>query len=149
MAKTTRDKTFTSQSIDNDAFDDEFRLKKVAAYGWDGSTFVAIRVDEDGNVQVEQNPRTKMPQTFEDTSFVIGDSPVSLDANTALSANATEFEVINDGAGAFTVALSNDGDTFTDEHTVKNGETYGLSNISVDTIRITHVADSAYRVVVL
>jgi hypothetical protein len=89
------------------------------------------------------------PQTFEDTSFVVGDSPVILDVNTALSRNATQITIINDGAGSFTVALSNDGASFGDEHTMNNGEVYSFENLSVDSIRITHVADSAYRVVVI
>jgi len=93
--------------------------------------------------------RIDTPETFIDTSFVVGDSPVTLDCNAALGRNATEFLVFNDGGGDFTVSISNDGAAFGDEHTVKNGETYGFLNISVDSIRITHVADSAYRVVVL
>ena len=97
----------------------------------------------------ETGIRLDAPQTFADTSFVSGDSPVTLDANTALGRNATEFTVINDGAGAFTVAISFDSSTFGDEHTVNNGEIYSIDKISVDSIRITHVADSAYRVIVL
>ena len=49
----------------------------------------------------------------------------------------------------FTVALSVDGSTFGDEYTMKNGETFTLDKISVDSIRITHVADSAYRVIAI
>jgi len=89
------------------------------------------------------------PQIFEDTSFVAGDSPITLDVNAALGRNGTQFFIFNDGAGDFTVALSRDGAAFGDEHTVKNGETYSIDNYSVDSIRITHVANSSYRVVVL
>lgn len=91
----------------------------------------------------------KAPITFEDTSFVSGDSPASLDCNAALGRNATQFSIQNDGAGNFTVAISIDGVTFGDEKTMKSGETYSIDGISVDTIRITHVVDSAYRVVAL
>lgn len=94
-------------------------------------------------------PRTDTPVTFEDTSFVSGDSPVTLDINTALGRNASEFTVKNDGAGNFTVSISNDGSSFGDEHTMKNGETYSLDIISVDSIRITHVSDSAYRTIAI
>jgi len=87
------------------------------------------------------------PVTFKDTSFLTGDSPAALDLNTPLLRNATEFTVINDGAGNFTVSLSEDGSVFGDEHTMKNGETYSLENQSVDTLRITYVTDSAYRVI--
>ncbi len=89
------------------------------------------------------------PKTFEDTSFVSGDSPASLDCNAALSRNATEFNVQNDGAGDFTVSISNDGASFGDEKTVKANEVYAIDGLSIDTIRITRVADSAYRVTVI
>jgi len=89
------------------------------------------------------------PQTFEDTSFVSGDSPATLDLNTALGRNATQFAVQNDGAGNFTVATSNDGAAFGDEKTMKANEVYAIDRISVDSLRITHVTNSAYRVVAL
>jgi len=89
------------------------------------------------------------PETFEDTSFLTGDSPVTLDLNTALGRNATQFSIQNDGSGDFTVSLSTNGATFGDEKTVKDGEVYEGDNISVDSIRITWVANSAYRVTAL
>jgi len=94
-------------------------------------------------------PVSRTPVTFEDTSFVSGDSPAILDVNTALGENGREFIVINDGIGDFTVSISNDGAVFGNEHTMTNGETYGLDDLSVDSIRITHVADSAYRAVAI
>lgn len=89
------------------------------------------------------------PKVFEDTSFVAGDSPALLDCNAVLSRNATEFSIQNDGNGDFTVATSNDGVSFGGEKTVKNGEVYEKDNLSIDTIRITHVTNSAYRVTVI
>lgn len=89
------------------------------------------------------------PESFEDTSFVTGDSPATLDINAALGRNASEVSITNDGAGNFTFAVSNNGASFGDEITMKAGETYNLSGVSVDTIRITWVADSAYRVVAI
>jgi len=116
-----------------------------------------LLVSSDGNVIEPRNPLSIVidpvadanPQTFEDTSFVLGDSPAILDCNAALGRNATQFTLINDGAGSFTVATSNDGISFGDENTVKNGEIYSLENLSIDSIRITHVTDSSYRVVVI
>lgn len=93
--------------------------------------------------------RVSTPVIFEDTSFVVGDSPITLDVNAALERNATEFAIQDDGSGDFTVALSTDGSVFGSEKTVKSGETYAIDNISIDSIRITHVADSAYRVTAL
>ena len=88
------------------------------------------------------------PEVFEDTSFVVGDSPVTLDFNAALGRNATRFSLVNDGAGTFTVKVSNDGDTFGAAYTLKAGETYPEEmsvNIDVDSIKLTHVSDAAYR----
>lgn len=89
------------------------------------------------------------PEYFEDTNFQAGDSPATLDLNTALGRNATEGSVLNDGPGNFTVAFSTNGSDFGDEITVEINESVPFENISVDSMRITHVADSAYRVTVI
>jgi len=89
------------------------------------------------------------PQFYEDTSFVTGESPVTLDFNTDLGgANSTQGFVINDGDGNFTVEFSTNGIfSGTDAITMKNNEILKWSNISVDSIKITHSGtDSAYRV---
>jgi len=88
-------------------------------------------------------------QTFEDTSFVVGDSPVTLDVNADLGNNGKDGYIINDGAGDFTVAISDDGTNFGDEATMKAGEIMSLIHLDIDKIRITRVADSAYRVLVI
>lgn len=106
-------------------------------------------VDANGNQITVIEATNDTPEVFEDDTFVVGDSPVSLDCNAALGRNASQFEIVNDGPGDFTVAISNDGSAFGDEATIKQQEVYAISNISVDTIRITHVADSAYRVRVI
>jgi len=100
----------------------------------------------------DQAPVVDTYETFEDTSFTSGESPVTLDANAALGRNATKFFVFNTGAGSFTVATnSTSGGTFGDEHTVASGEVFPPLNInmSVDSIRITHVSDSGYKVLVI
>jgi len=88
-------------------------------------------------------------KTYEDTSFVTGESPVTLDVNADLGRNAIDGFIINDGAGNFTVAISDDGSSFGSAHTMKTGEVFNLANIDIDKIRITWVADSAYRIVVI
>lgn len=85
------------------------------------------------------------PEFFEDTSFVTGDSPATLDFKTALGRNATQGWIINDGAGNFTVAFSTDGSTFGDAITMKKNEVLRFDGLSVDSVQITWVADSAYR----
>ena len=87
-------------------------------------------------------------QTFEDTSFVTGDSPVTLDCKTALGRNAVSGYVINDGVGNFTIATTPDGTNYGDEGTLKKNESYHFTDASIDSIRITWVADSSYRVAV-
>lgn len=84
---------------------------------------------------------------FEDDNFISGDSPVMLNLNTALGRNAVEGSVINDGPGDLTVEFSNDGESFGDEIRTETQEQIDFDEHSVHTIRITHVADSAYRVV--
>ena len=108
--------------------------------------------NEDGTtpVTIESTDATAdTPEYFEDTSFVVGDSPVTLDCNTALGQNATGGYIINDGAGNFTVAFSTDGAAFGDAITMKKNEVMNFENLSVDSLKITHIADSAYRVSVV
>lgn len=99
------------------------------------------------NVQIVDNfALSATSKFFKDTSFVTGDSPVTLDINAALGRNATGFFIVNDGDGDFTYAFSPDGSTFSDEITLKNNEWKIYTYLSVNSIRITWVADSAYRV---
>ena len=114
-------------------------------FGGDG---VVTLVDATNPLPTTQSALDVRYITYEDTSFVTGDSPVTLDVNTGLSRDGRAFSIINDGAGNFTVAVSNDGITYSSEKTMKSGETFGIEGIAVDSIRITWVADSAYRVVV-
>ncbi len=95
------------------------------------------------------NGKIDTPEFFEDTSFVAIDSPVTLDINTALGRNATKGSIINDGDGNFTVAFSTDGAIFGDDITLKRNEILEFSQISVDSLKITWVADSAYRVIAI
>ena len=108
-----------------------------------------LNLDSDNSLVVTQKAVVDTPEVFEDTDFVTGDNPATLDCNAALGRNSTQFEIINDGPGNFTVSISNDGVAFGDEVTVKQQEIYAISNISVDTIRITWIRDSAYRVRVI
>ena len=81
-----------------------------------------------------------------DTSFVTGDSPVTLDVNATLLRNSIDGYIMNDGAGSFTVNLSQDGSTFGNDILINNGESFSLKTISIDKIKITWIADSSYRV---
>lgn len=90
------------------------------------------------------------PEFFEDTNFESGDSPAVIDINTALGRNATNTTIICDGPGEITYQPSNDGISYGDAITLKNGEFEILEDISIDSIQINYVtADSAYRVIAI
>ena len=95
---------------------------------------------------IYDEPKTKYV-SFVDTSFVTGDSPITLDLNTTLVRNSVDGYIVNDGAGDFTVTLSQDGTTFGNAIRMKMGETLSLRALDIDSIKITWIADSAYRVV--
>jgi len=114
--------------------------------GDDGTDTHPIQLDASGYLKTVLPAVSDTPEFFEDTSFVTGDSPVTLDINTALGRNATKGYIINDGAGNFTVAFSTDGAAFGDPITMKKNEVMNFEAIDVDSLKITWVADSAYRV---
>lgn len=89
-------------------------------------------------------------QSFEDASFVVGDSPVVLDVNAALGFNARDGYIACDGTGSIQVEISRDGTNYSDAFTIKIGEVVYLEGADLWKIRITHLGtDSAYRVVVI
>jgi hypothetical protein len=101
----------------------------------------------DGVITASETAVADTPEFFEDTDFVTGDSPVTLDINTALGRNATTATIWNDGAGDFTYSLSTDGATFGDNIRLKASDrAHIITGLSIDSIRITWVADSSYRV---
>ena len=85
-------------------------------------------------------------QTYEDTSFVVGDSPVLLQFNSDAGRNSVDGYVICDGPGNIVVDFSRDGATYGGAWTMYSGEMIGVRNYDIHTLRITYVADSAYRV---
>ena len=137
-----------------DIYEREFAksVRAVLAAKKPNGIYTNIHATTGGNLKVsveETEPKADTPEFFEDTSFVTGDSPVTLDLNTALGRNATEGTIINDGDGNFTVAFSTNGTDFGDEITLKKDDILNFKDISVDSLRITWVADSAYRVIVI
>lgn len=87
--------------------------------------------------------------TYEDSSFVTGDSPATHDVNTDLGRNGRDGYVLNDGTGDFKIEISNDGSTYGSSETLKSGETKDLEGLDIDRIRLTWVSDSSYRMHVL
>lgn len=111
---------------------------------------VAIATEEKQDDIISQlSPVADTPEYFEDTDFVTGESPAILDFNGALDRNATKGSIINDGPGDFTVAFSIDGANFGDAIRLEINESIQFAKLSVNSIQITWVANSAYRVVAI
>ena len=87
--------------------------------------------------------------SYEDTSFVTGDSPAVLDVNTDLGRNGKDGYMINDGAGNILVEFSNNGTTYGGQHTTKSGEILSVTDLDIDRIRLTWVTNSSYRIFVV
>lgn len=102
--------------------------------------------DANGNLLTREGSYNFDNKTYEDTSFVVGDSPAVHDFNTDAGRNAIDGYIICDGAGDIQVDISRNGLTYGDKFTVKSGERVNLLHFNIDSIRVTHVADSAYRI---
>lgn len=87
-----------------------------------------------------------LPKSYEDASFVTGDSPVVLDLATDMARDAIGCNIENKGAGALTYAISVDGAVFSDEFTLDAGMAAEWSNQVINKLRLTWVADTAYVV---
>jgi len=53
---------------------------------------------------------------------------------------------LNDGVGDFTVNLSSDGTNFGNDIRIKDGESFDLRALDINSIKITWIANSSYRV---
>lgn len=83
-----------------------------------------------------------------------GNSPVTLTPVATFAAASTvkagnRGHIANDGTGSFTIAISTDGTNYNTPWTLKQGEMYDLTGMSIQKIQLTRVAaDSNYRVMV-
>lgn len=109
---------------------------------------VSADVNASNPMHSQEVSRDVRYRTYEDTSFVVGDSPVTHNFFSDEGRLGSEFNIVNDGAGDILVQVSDDGVTYSTSRTVKQLESFGLGNMTVHSVRITHVADSAYRLVV-
>jgi len=97
-------------------------------------------------------PLSVVNKSYENAAFVVGQSPVLIDFNADAGRNAKQGWITCDGiagVGNIQVAFSRDGITFGDNWTMQPGEGTNLESFDIDTLRITYVADSAYRVVLI
>ncbi len=101
------------------------------------------------NVAVTSDYISGRSATFEDASFVTGDSPATHDVNGALGRNGHDGYLVNDGDGDLQYQVSNDGTTYGDAATLKKDETVKLTGLDISKIMITWVADCGYRIMVV
>lgn len=87
------------------------------------------------------------PAPFEDDNFIEGSSGIVLEINNVLERNAISVSIINDGPGDFTVSFSTDGINWGQEITWKSGDSRDFYRLSVHSLRMTWISNSAYRVV--
>lgn len=101
------------------------------------------------DVNVKSDYISGRTATFEDASFVSGDSPATHDVNAALGRNGHDGYIVNDGDGNLTYQISNDGITYGGAHTLKKDETVKLEGLDIDSIKMTWIADCGYRIMVV
>jgi len=85
---------------------------------------------------------------FEDANFVVGDSPATHNANTALGKNASGGYVVCDGPGSVFVAFTEDGTAYGDNLTVVSDEVLPIPE-NTHSVKVTWIANSAYRIAVI
>lgn len=86
------------------------------------------------------------PKFWENTAFVTGDSPVTIDVNTAIGKNAVNIEIKNVGQGQLNFQLSSDGTNYGDIITLGLEEAYIDETGSVDSVKLIWVANTSYKV---
>lgn len=86
---------------------------------------------------------------YEDTSFTAGDDQSVLDVSTDLGRVGTDGYFINDGAGSIKLEISDNGNNYGSLHTLKSGEVLLLNGLTINKVRLTYIADSSYRSLIL
>ena len=114
----------------------------------DQNEYQQAQVDSLGNLHTREGQYPGLNQTYEDTSFVAGDSPAVHDFYTdSGSKRAVDGYIICDGSGDIQVDYTRDGITYGDKWTMKSGERVNLLRLDIKKIRVTHTGtDSSYRI---
>jgi hypothetical protein len=86
--------------------------------------------------------------SYEDPSFVSGDSPVICDVLTDLGRIGHKGYLVNSGPGGIKVEISTNGTNYGGQHTIKEGETFTLNDLSIKKIRLTWDSNTEYRILV-
>lgn len=131
--------------VARDEHQDAALAKRSLMIGFDGTNFQIANMDSSGNIIVSEEATTGIDVTVRNTNF--SGVPFVFNINALLGVNATEFLVINDGNGDFSVARSVDGSVFGGEHVLERDEPYARENVSVHTLRLTLLTvNSSYRI---
>jgi len=93
---------------------------------------------------VSQKVAAHNPIQYEDDLFVVGEDGLQFDFNTDLGFNSTKGFFQNRGAATILLSRSFDGITYGSDVQVLAGSSYEWEDESIDSIIISHVADSAY-----
>lgn len=107
--------------------------------------------DEHDGVEYRKRVATYVDGTsvsYEDSSFVTGDSPAVLDVFTDLGRFGHKGQFINDGPGKIRVEISADGTTYGGIHTLGEGDTLVLDDLKINKLRLTWQQDTSYRALV-
>ena len=115
----------------------------------DANEQLQAQVDSLGNLHVREGSYPGLMETYEDTSFVTGDSPAVHDFYTDAGRFASDGYIVCDGAGNIQIDYTRDGITYSDKVTLKKGERLSLLRLDIKKIRITWVSDSSYRIVLI
>ena len=104
----------------------------------------------DENAVPDINTTRGLTVSYENDDFTVVDSPTLLDVYGDLGRNGRDGYISNDGDGDITVEVSNasTGD-YGGVHTIKSSEVLSLSGMNIARIRLTHVANTAYRAMLL
>ena len=113
----------------------------------DDNEAIQAQVDSLGNLHVREGAYPGINKTYEDTSFEVGDSPVTHDFYSDTGRYASDGWITCDGPGNIQVDYTRDGITYGDKWTMKKGESVDLLRLDIKKIRITYVsATSGYRI---
>jgi hypothetical protein len=111
----------------------------------DDNEQLQAQVDDFGNLQVREGSYQGLNQTYEDSSFVTGDSPRTIDAYTDLGHYVQDGYIIVD-SGELQCDVTRNGIDYGDKFTIKSGEKVSFLRMDIKKIRLTWVSDSSYRI---
>lgn len=114
-----------------------FRGRRVLIFG--NSPSGAVPVTEE---RVSHNPAI-----YEDDSFVTGDSPVTIDLSGDIGERARSVTIWNSGSGSLQAEYSVDGASFSDPVVLPSRTQLSLDDVTIASVRLTWVSDTAYKVI--